>query len=248
MEEPYDRLWGMSKQGQKGRVSLDRALSKLGMSSRTEAKALIEGGRVRVHGSIEKNPARMVNPDTAHIEIDGKKAEKSGTRLIIFHKPKGVLTTKRDPEGRKTIYDVLPLELHGLHPVGRLDQHTSGLLLLTNNTRLSSDLTDPKNRILRIYLAGVQGEVTDSTLEKMTSGIRDGGELLKAERAQVLKRSGKESLIELGLTEGKYREVRRLCMALGHEVRSLKRIRFGEYVLGDLKPGDWVDAVLDQAD
>jgi 23S rRNA pseudouridine2605 synthase len=190
----------------------------------------------------------MVNPDTAHIEIDGKKAEKSGTRLIIFHKPKGVLTTKRDPEGRKTIYDVLPLELHGLHPVGRLDQHTSGLLLLTNNTRLSSDLTDPKNRILRIYLAGVQGEVTDSTLEKMISGIRDGGELLQAERAQVLKRSGKESLIELGLTEGKYREVRRLCMALGHEVRSLKRIRFGEYVLGDLKPGDWVDAVLDQAD
>lgn len=90
--------------------------------------------------------------------------------------------------------------------------------------------------------------MTDSTLEKMISGIRDGGELLQAERAQVLKRSGKESLIELGLTEGKYREVRRLCMALGHEVRSLKRIRFGEYVLGDLKPGDWVDAVLDQAD
>lgn len=103
----------MSKQGQKGRVSLDRALSKLGMSSRTEAKALIEGGRVRVHGSIEKNPARMVNPDTAHIEIDGKKAERSGTRLIIFHKPKGVLTTKRDPEGRKTIYDVLPSSFAG---------------------------------------------------------------------------------------------------------------------------------------
>jgi len=238
----------MSKPGQKGRVSLDRAISKLGLASRAEAKSLIEEGRVKVHGSIEKNSSRLVNPDTAHIEIDGHKAIKNRTRLILFHKPKGALTTKRDPEGRKTIYDLLPVEFQSLHPVGRLDLHTSGLLLLTNDTRLSSHLTDPENQIERTYLVGVEGEVLDSTLSQLTAGVLDEGELLRADQVKVLKRSGKESLLELILTEGKNREVRRLCMALGHEVRTLRRIRFGEYELGDLKPGEWREATSDERD
>jgi len=180
-----------------------------------------------------------VNPDTAHIEIDGHKAEKERSRVILFYKPKGVVTTKRDPEGRKTIYDVLPEALHSFHAVGRLDMHTTGLLLLTNDTRLSSHLTDPRNGIKRTYVVGVEGEVTEAVLTQMKSGILDQGERLCAESARILKSSGKESLLELVLTEGKNREIRRLCLALGHEVRSLMRIQFGDYELGTLGSGEW---------
>ena len=231
----------MSKSQKKGRVPLFRALSKLGLASRTEARVAIESGRVKVHGSVEKNPERLVNPDTAHIEVDGAKVAKSVTRVILFHKPKGVLTTKRDPEGRKTIYELLPDELASFHAVGRLDMHTSGLLLLTNDTKFSSFMTDPESGIERVYIVGVEGEVLDSTLTKMKAGVMDQGEKLSADGARILKASGKESLIELVLTEGKNREIRRLCAALGHEVRSLKRIQYGKFILGTIKPGEWIE-------
>ncbi|MBU6152738.1 MAG: rRNA pseudouridine synthase [Bdellovibrionales bacterium] len=231
----------MSKSRKKGRVPLFRALSKLGLASRIEARIAIESGRVKVHGSIETNPERAVNPDTAHIQVDGVKAEKSHTRVILFHKPKGVLTTKRDPEGRKTIYDLLPEQFATFHAVGRLDMHTSGLLLLTNDTKFSSFMTDPKSGIERVYIVGVEGEALDSTLQKMKSGVMDQGERLSVEGAKLLKVSGKESLIELVLTEGKNREIRRLCAALGHDVRSLKRIQYGSYFLDSLKTGEWIE-------
>lgn len=224
---------------QKGRVSLERALSKLGLCSRTEAREWIEAGRVKVHGTVERDPHRPVNPDTAHVEVDGSKAVREVGRLILLHKPTGVLTAKRDPEGRPTIYTLLPPELHALHPVGRLDLHTSGLLLLTNLTRLSSFLTDPRNAIPRIYLVGVEGRVLEETLRSMENGIEDQGEVLKARSATLLKASGKESLLRLELREGKNREVRRLCAGLSHEVRSLRRVSFGPYELGELAPGSW---------
>ena len=223
---------------QTGRVPLERALSKLGFASRTEAKALIESGRVKVHGSLEKDPKRMVNPDTSHIVVDGQKAEKAESRLFLFHKPKGVVTTKRDPEGRKTIYDFLPPELHSFHSVGRLDMHTTGLLLITNDTKLSNYLTDPNSEIPRSYVVDVRGEVSDESLLQMEKGVEDEGEILKALSAEIIKRSGKESRLKLILCEGKNREIRRLCQNLGHEVVGLKRISFGEYELAQLKPGD----------
>ncbi len=229
---------------QTGRVPLERALSKLGYSSRTEAKALIEGGRVKVHGSLEKDPRRMVNPENAHIEVDGQKTKKAESRLFLFHKPKGVVTTKRDPEGRKTIYDLLPPELHSFHPVGRLDMHTTGLLLLTNDTRLSSFLTDPESGIPRCYVVEVRGEVTDESCLKMEAGVEDEGEVLKAISAEILKRSGRETRLKLVLTEGKNREIRRLCLSLGHEVSTLKRISFGDHELGELGPGEFREVLL----
>lgn len=237
MKKCNQKLKPRPKSEPKGRVSLERALSKLGFSSRTEARALIEGGRVKVHGSLETNPDRPVNPDTAHIEVDGEKAIKQVSRLFLFHKPKGVVTTKHDPEGRKTIYDFLPEALKNFHSVGRLDMHTTGLLLLTNDTRLSSFLTDPHSRIPRVYIVQVRGEVQEATLHKMLSGVIDQGELLKADQARILKSSSKESKLELRLLEGKNREIRRLCQNLEHEVTALKRISFGDYQLGDLGPG-----------
>ena len=222
-----------------GRVPLERALSKLGFASRTEARSLIESGRVKVHGSIEKNPLRPVNPDTAHIEVDRIKTVKESSRILLFHKPKSVLTSKRDPEGRPVIYDLLPPEFHHFHPVGRLDLHTTGLLLLTNDTKLSSFLTDPENEVPRTYLALVKGLVTEEDSARMVAGIEDQGEHLSARTVVIRKASGKESLLELELTEGKNREIRRLLKALGHEVKTLKRIAFGPYTLSDLKAGEW---------
>jgi 23S rRNA pseudouridine2605 synthase len=224
-------------QYKKGRVSLERAISKLGLGSRGDARQWIEAGRVKVHGSVERDPLRMVNPESAHIEVDGVKALKQKPRLFSFHKPKGVVTTKQDPEGRKTIFDLLSPELQSFHAVGRLDMHTTGLLLLTNETRISSFLTDPVNAILRTYVVSVRGEVKPSAIESMLAGVMDEGEQLRAEKVEALKISGRESLLQLQLTEGKNREIRRLCLALGHEVVSLKRITFGPYLLGDLAPG-----------
>jgi 23S rRNA pseudouridine2605 synthase len=236
------------KPSAKGRVPLERALSKLGLYSRVEAAKLITSGLVKVHGAIETNPARMVNPDTAHIEVQGKKAERPETLFILFHKPKGVVTTKRDPEGRKTIYDLLPEALHSLHAVGRLDMHTTGLLLLTNDSKISNFLTDPKNGIPRIYIVKVKGEVGSDAIAKMREGILDEGELLKADAIQTLKISGKESSLELTLSGGKNREIRRLCLALGHEVISLKRIRYGDHELADLAPGEFKESTFNLTD
>ncbi|MBC7397287.1 MAG: rRNA pseudouridine synthase [Bdellovibrionales bacterium] len=225
------------KKTQKGRVSLERALSKLGLASRAEALALIESGQVKVHGQIETSALRMVNPDTAHIELKGQKAAKSETQLLRFHKPRAVLTTKRDPEGRATIYDCLPAEFQNFHAVGRLDMHTTGLLLLTNDTKLSSYLTDPKNQIPRIYIVKVRGELSEESVIKMTEGLQEGDDFLQASSAKLLKSSRRESTLELCLKEGKNREIRRLCEILGHEVTALKRISFGSILLGELKPG-----------
>lgn len=224
---------------QKGRVPLARALSKLGVASRTEAEALIRDGQVKVHGSVETDPGRPVNPDTAHIEIRSRKVRKAGPVVVLFHKPKGTLTTKRDPEGRPTIYDYLPEELHSLHPVGRLDLHTTGLLLLTNDTRFSSRMTDPEQGVPRVYIVGVRGEFTAEHAARALAGVRDDGDLLQADALEILKASGRESRLRITLSEGKNREIRRLCLSLGHEVISLKRVRYGDYELGDLLPGQY---------
>jgi 23S rRNA pseudouridine2605 synthase len=225
----------------KGRVTLDRALSKLGFASRTEAKALILAGKVKVHGVLENNPNRMVNPDVAHIVVVGEKAIKGLTRVFAFYKPKGCLTTKRDPEGRPTIYDHLPPELQSFHAVGRLDQHTSGLLLMTNDTRFSNYLTDPTNEIPRTYLAEVRGRFSEEDRAKAIDGIDDQGERLRAVELTILKAASRESTLEITLCEGKNREIRRMCLALGHEVTALKRTQFGNYSLDELQSGELIE-------
>jgi 23S rRNA pseudouridine2605 synthase len=224
-----------------GRVPLYRALSKLGKASREEAKALILEGKVKVHGKLETDPHKMINPDRAHIEIEGAKVIKESTRLVMFHKPAGYLTTKRDPEGRPIIYDLLPEELQTFHAVGRLDQHTSGLLLLTNSSKVSHYLTNPENKIPRTYIAQVRGEVTEDEMNQMRKGIVDADETLCFHEVRLLKSSQKESKLEVILIEGKYREIRRMFEAFHHEVFKLKRISYGNFMLGDLKSG----AILD---
>lgn len=221
-----------------GKVRLDRALSKLGIASRTVAAEWISAGKVKVNGVLRTTADFLVTPETAKIEIDGEIAGKSVWKCLVFHKPKNCTVTRKDEKGRKTVFDILGEQGKGLHAVGRLDFATTGLLILTNDTKLSSFLTDPKNEIPRTYIVTVRGEITDQKLEKLQKGVRDAGEFLKPQSVSPIKISGKESLLEVTLTEGKNREIRRLFLAVGNEVIKLKRIAFGGLVLGEISVGD----------
>jgi 23S rRNA pseudouridine2605 synthase len=220
-----------------GTVPLCRALSKLGVCSRSQAVARIEAGEVEVDGRVCRDPLRRVSPDHATIRHRGEPVARAPRRVVLFHKPRGLITTRSDEKGRPTIYSLLPEEFRPLHAVGRLDQATSGLLLLTNDTRLSSWLTDPENAVPRVYLVTVRGEMTDETAAHMTGGVEDAGDILRADAVVVRKASGRESHLTVTLTEGKNREIRRLCAACGHEVIRLKRVQFGGLALGELEPG-----------
>jgi 23S rRNA pseudouridine2605 synthase len=208
-----------------GLVPLGRALSKLGVLSRSQAIAAILDGRVRVNGRVERNPAAMVTPERTRLLVDGEPASPAAWRTILFHKPRGVVTTRSDPEGRKTVYDVLGDPGRGLIAVGRLDLATSGLLLLTTDTRLADWITDPAHAVPRLYAVTIRGRIVESDTASLT------------ERVTFRKTSARESHLLVELTEGKNRQVRRMFDAIGHEVTALKRVRLGGLDLGRLEPG-----------
>jgi len=228
-----------------GTVPLERALSKLGLASRGETKAWVLAGRLAVDGRVLTDPLALVNPEKSVFTLDGQDLQTPEFRLVAFHKPRGCVTTRSDPDGKPTIYTHLPPELRALHAVGRLDQNTSGLLLLTNDSKLSDYLTDPVNGIPRAYVAEVRGLWTPADSERAQTGITDAGETLRADSVELLKASGRESRLLLTLCEGKNREIRRLCKALGHEVLKLKRVRYGAVELGELAVGEWRDLERD---
>ena len=227
-------------------MHLNRALSKLGVLSRSQATAAILAGRVTVDGRVVRDPAASIDVGRARIRVGGEPARASAWRTVLFHKPRGVVTTSRDPEGRPTVYSRLDPNMRALVTVGRLDLATTGLLLLTSDTALSAWLTDPVNAVPRIYLATVRGRVTPEALEQLTNGVRAGGDRLAASAVTARKVSGRESHLTIELREGKNREVRRLCEAVGHEVTRLKRVAFGGLQLGDLPPGRWREVSRDE--
>jgi 23S rRNA pseudouridine2605 synthase len=219
----------------RGRVRLDRALSKLGVASRAEAKQLIAAGRIRVAGSTVRNAAHLVVPERDAITMDEVKPPARLWRTIAFHKPRGVVTTRRDPEGRPTVFDVLGEHARSLVAVGRLDLASTGLLLLTTDTQLANYLTDPANAVERRYVVVVRGAIEDEDVARMTSGI-DG---LRPHAVVVRKRSARETHLIVDLVEGKNREIRRMLESLGHPVTKLMRVAFGPIELGTLQPGEW---------
>jgi 23S rRNA pseudouridine2605 synthase len=227
------------------RLTVDRLLSKLGIASRGTSQEWVRAGRVRINGRVVRDPATWVLWPKDAVLIDDQPIQDSAKRFVLFHKPKGVITTHSDDKGRKTIFDVLPADLGYLHAVGRLDQATSGLLLLTNDSVLSSYLTDPVHKVMRTYLVSVRGEFTEAQAKEATVGVVEEGERLQCHSVKIQKTSGRESHLEVVLVQGKNREIRRLFKALGHEVTRLRRIQYGPFKLEDLPSGKWREIPID---
>jgi 23S rRNA pseudouridine2605 synthase len=230
----------------RGRVPLNRALSKLGILTRSQATAAILDGRVRVGGRVVRDPLHLVVAERAQLSVDGERRARAEWRTLLLHKPRGVVTTRRDPEGRRTVYDVIADAGPGLHAVGRLDRATTGVLLFTTDTQLANWMTDPGNAVPRVYAVTVRGEVTDEDAARLRDGIVSGRVRLSAEAVTLRKASQRESHLLVELREGRNREVKRLFDAIGHEVTRLKRVSLGPLELGELAPGQWRELTRDE--
>jgi 23S rRNA pseudouridine2605 synthase len=226
----------------KGRLSLARALSKFGVCSRKEAARWIENGRVRVSGRVVRWPLRRIDPGRDRVTVDGVPVSDKTERLVLaFHKPVGLITSREDPGGRPTIYSLLHEVGRWVFPVGRLDRDSSGLLILTNDHGLGQRLTDPEHHVPKTYHVRIQGVPDGAALEALREGVtlRDGT-LTRPARVLVLGSARDASTwLEVTLSEGKNRQVRRMCASVGHEVIDLVRVRIGALPLGDLPPGEW---------
>ena len=225
-----------------GPLSLARALSKFGVCSRAEAARWIEAGRVQVNGRVTRFPARRIDPRQHEVRVDGRGVGDDTERIVlVLHKPAGYITSRGDPGGRPTVYDLLDDAAPWVFPVGRLDRDSSGLLILTNDHRLGQRLTDPEAHVPKRYHARVRGVPAPEALGALRDGVPlgDGTVSRPAEvRALGTAQSG-SSWLEIVLTEGKNRQVRRMCATVGHDVEELVRIAVGDLELGDLAPGQW---------
>ena len=214
-----------------------KRLARAGLASRRDAEELIAAGRVKVNGKVLSSPAFNVVPGDI-IHLDGMEIPPiERTRLFLFHKPAGVVTTNRDPEGRRTVFDVLPAGLPRLMTVGRLDINTEGLLLLTNDGGLSRVLELPATGWLRRYRVRVHGKVEESALAGLREGIAVGGVFYGAVEAALDREQGSNAWLTLALREGKNREVRNILGALGLDVTRLIRVSYGPFQLNDLPEG-----------
>ncbi|MEZ0170957.1 pseudouridine synthase [Microvirga sp. TS319] len=219
-------------------VSLPRALSKLGFCSRTQAEALIAEGRVRVDGRIARNPGVRVDPGRARIAVDGQPVAAERKVYVMLNKPRGLVTTRDDPQERATVYDCLEgLDLPFLTPVGRLDKASEGLLLMTNDTRWAQRVLDPASNVEKTYHVQIDRRLEQAALEPILEGMVLDGERLVAKGASVLRNGTRNAWLEIVLNEGKNRQIRRLLAAVGAEVVRLVRIDVGGVRLGDLARG-----------
>lgn len=223
-------------------VRLQKVLSQAGVSSRRAAEKLIADGRVSVNGKTILTMGVKVDPQKDDIRVDGRRIKAAARlRYILLYKPTGFVTTRSDPQRRRTVMDLLVGVRDYVYPVGRLDYDTEGLLLLTNDGDLAARLTHPRHGVARTYEAKVAGMPDREAIEKLRRGIPlDGHRTLPAD-VMLLNEGRRDAggVLRLTIREGRNRQVRRMCEAVGHPVQQLKRTKFGG--LGDrrLRPGDW---------
>jgi pseudouridine synthase len=221
-------------------MTLDRVLSRFGLASRTVAREAILAGRVKVNGRVVRDPDQWIDPGAVSIHVDGSRVRQARRTYLLFYKPKGVITSHGDPEGRRTIYDCLGPKMPWMTPVGRLDKDTSGLLLLTNDTDFANHVTDPASGVPKTYLVKANTLVSDEVICRLAEGLKlKRGDVAKPQSVRRVEDRGKYTWLEIVLTEGKNREVRRLLEAVDLKVLKLVRTRIGPCTLAGLQVGHW---------
>jgi 23S rRNA pseudouridine2605 synthase len=238
---PPDKTQGTA--GERGTVSIARALSKLGFCSRAQGERLVEAGKVRVNGAIIRDLSRRVIPERDVIEVDGKRVARVKHVYLMLNKPRGLVTTTDDPEGRATIYECLrDASLPFIAPVGRLDKASEGLLLLTNDSRWSSRLLDPASHVDKVYHVQVRAADPASIVDRVAAGVveKATGERLDVKSISLLRTGSRSGAwFEVVLDEGKNRQLRRIFAEVDVPVVRLVRVAIGSLVLGDLAKGAW---------
>jgi len=227
----------MDRDTESRQVGLARALSKLGFCSRSQAAKLIRAGRVRLNGEARRDPETPVRFERDRIDVDGNAVTAESKIYLMLNKPRGVVTTASDEKGRPTVYSLLGEKLPWVGPVGRLDKASEGLLLLTNDSEWGARLSDPGSHLDKTYHVQVGASVSDLLTVQLLTGLRAGGELLRAKQARVLRRGEKNTWLEITLDEGKNRQIRRMLQQLGIEVLRLIRVAIGPLALGQLPKG-----------
>ena len=221
--------------------TLDRVLSKAGLGSRTEARSWIGSGRVRVNGKLIQTPDHWVDLDRDKVTLDGKPIGKAQPRYVLLYKPKGYITSYGDPEGRPTVYDLIPNVDGFVSTVGRLDLDTSGLLLLTNDNALAEALTNPEHKMPKTYLVKASTLISNEQLTQLATGVELSDGRTRPAVVRRIRDSDKYTFLELTITEGRNRQVRRMLEALDSKVLKLVRTSLGPLTLEGLRIGEWRD-------
>jgi pseudouridine synthase len=219
--------------------TLERVISKAGAGSRTQARSWIHAGQVQVNGKVVEDPDRWIDFARDRVLLDGKPLTKRRQIYILLYKPTGYITTFKDPEGRPTVYDLIEDIDQFISPVGRLDLDTSGLLIMTNDTQFAERLTNPDHKVSKTYLLKCSTLLTDEAIEQLKSGVELSDGPTRPAEVRRVRDSGKYTHLEMTITEGRNRQVRRMIEAVGSKVLKLVRTHIGPVTFGDLKIGHW---------
>jgi 23S rRNA pseudouridine2605 synthase len=226
---------------------LQLVLARAGVASRHQAERLIREGRVTVNGQVIRKPGIRVVWGQDAIRVDNRLIRRLEPRVtIVLNKPKQVLSTSHDPRGRRTTADLVRKIKARIFSVGRLDYHTEGLLILTNDGELAQHLQHPRHGIPKTYRAKVKGMPTAEALQHLRSGVMLDRRRTAPAQVKKIGTTGKNTWLEITIKEGRYRQIRRMCWAVGHPVLKLKRTRYGPIRLGNLKPGTYRDLTPDE--
>ena len=214
-------------------------LSKAGLGSRVDARGWITAGRVKVNGQVVRDPDQWIDLKRDRVRLDGKPLQARERVYVLLYKPTGYLTTYRDPKGRPTVYDLIADLGTFVSPVGRLDLDTSGLLLLTNDNQLAERVTNPESHVPKTYLVKASQRLTDEQLQRLRDGVELADGPTRPARVHRVRDSEKYTHLEITLTEGRNRQVRRMIEVLGATVLKLVRVKIGPIRIGTLQIGKW---------
>jgi 23S rRNA pseudouridine2605 synthase len=220
-------------------VRLQKLLADAGVGSRRGCEPIILEGRVAVNGQVVRQLGTKVDPLHDHVTLDGRRIHARRKLHLALHKPRGYLCTRRDPEHRQTVGELLPVEWGNLYTVGRLDRESEGLIFLTNDGEFSLHLTHPRYGVTKRYHVEIEGRIEPAELAQLERGVQSGPDRLRAKSARLLKATNSRSFVEIELAEGKNREIRRMFEVLNRVVLRLVRVQIGPIKLGELPPGKW---------